>query len=98
MFNSKKAAPKDLVGRQALLWMHPTALVQFMTSSRWVVTEGHLPEDVQFHHVFWDPQRSVWGLVCLSKDFRLLKVGEKMPELTPLSFRWYNPDKDGIIE
>ena len=85
------------MSRQALLWMHPEAMVRFMTSKRWVIQEGHLPEDAQFHHVYYDSSRQVFAMVLTSKDFKSLKLGEKMPELPPVSFRWWNP-KDGVPE
>lgn len=82
------------MSRQALLWMHPEAMVRFMTSKRWVIQEGHLPEDTQFHHVYYDSNRQVFAMVLTSKEFKSLKLGEKIPELPPVSFRWWNP-KDG---
>jgi hypothetical protein len=85
------------MSRQALLWMHPEAMVRFMTSKRWVIQEGHLPEDAQFHHVYYDSSRQVFAMVLTSKDFKSLKLGEKIPELPPVSFRWWNP-KDGVPE
>ncbi len=98
MLGKSKATPDDLKSRRAILWMHPQAIITFMTSQRWVVNKGHLPEDAQFDHVFWDAGRMVWGLVIISKEFKSLKVGEQMPELPPMEFRWYNPAKDGVIE
>lgn len=95
---SKKDTPQSLQSRQALLWLHPTSLVTFMTSSRWVITEGSLPEDIAYSHVYWDPARQLWGIVCMSKEFKELKLGEPLPELPPVKFRYYNPGKDGIIE
>jgi len=85
------------MSRQALLWMHPEAMVRFMTSKRWVIQEGHLPEDAQFHHVYYDSSRQVFAMVLTSKDFKSLKLGEKIPELPPVSLRWWNP-KDGVPE
>jgi len=85
------------MSRQALLWMHPEAMVRFMTSKRWVIQEGHLPEDAQFHHVYYDSNRQVFAMVLTSKEFKSLKLGEKIPELPPVSFRWWNP-KDGVPE
>lgn len=85
------------MSRQALLWMHPEAMVRFMTSKRWVIQEGHLPEDTQFHHVYYDSNRQVFAMVLTSKDFKSLKLGEKIPELPPISFRWWKPE-DGIVE
>lgn len=83
--------------RQALLWMHPTALVHFMTSKRWVIQEGHLPADIEFHHVYYDSNRQVFAIVCTSSEFKSLKMGDKIPELPPVSFKWWNP-KDGVPE
>ena len=83
------------MSRQALLWMHPEAMIRFMTSKRWVIQEGHLPEDTQFHHVYYDSARQVFAMVLTSKEFKSLKLGEKIPELPPVSFRWWNP-KDGV--
>lgn len=94
----KKDSLQDLQSRLAVIWLHPSSLVRFMTSSRWVITEGHLPEDAQMSHVYWDPTRNVWGLVVMSSEFKELKVGQPMPEMPPISFRFYNPAKDGIIE
>lgn len=93
---------KDMVktpdmSRQALLWMHPEALVHFMTSRRCVIQEGHLPDDVKFHHVYYDSNRQVFAMVLTSNTFRSLKLGEKIPELPPVTFKWWNSD-DGAIE
>lgn len=85
------------MSRQALLWLHPEALFRFMTSKRWVVQEGHLPEDVQFHHVFYDSRRQVFAVVVTSSTFKSLKLGEEIPELPPITFRWWNHD-DGEIK
>ena len=85
------------MSRQALLWMHPEAMVRFMTSKRWVIQEGNLPEDAQFHHVYYDSNRQVFAVVLTSNTFKSLKLGEKIPELPPVSFRWWNP-KDGVPE
>lgn len=93
---SKTSPPADIRARRALLWMHPEAVVRFMTANRWVINKGHLPDDAQFDNVFWDPMRNVWGLVVLSKDYKPLKVGEPLPELPPVEFRWHNPVKDGL--
>lgn len=93
----KKKTEQNDVSRQALIWIHPEALVHFMTSSRFVINEGHLPEDTQFHHVYYDQQRQVFALVVISKEFKQLKVGQPIPELKPISFRWWN-SKDGIVE
>lgn len=84
------------MSRQALLWMHPEALVHFMTSSRWVIMEGSLPEDVQFHHVYYDSNRQVFGIVVTSKTFKPLKMGQQIPELPPIQFKWWKPE-DGEI-
>ena len=83
--------------RQALIWMHPEALVRFMTSHRWVIQAGHLPEDTQFHHVYYDSNRQVFAIVVTSKDFKSLKMGDKIPELPPITFKWWNAG-DGAVE
>ena len=98
MLRHKATSEEDLNSREAVLWMHPTAIVPFMTSQRWVINEGHLPEDVKYHSVFWEPTRNIWGVVCTSKEFKPVLVGQKMPELPQVTFRFYNPSKDGIIE
>ncbi len=84
--------------RKAVLWMHPDALLKFMTSNRWVITEGHLPEDTQFHHVYYDSRRMVFGLVCSSNNFKEVKLGEELPELPPVTFRWWNQGDGEIPE
>lgn len=89
---------QDLQSRRAILWMHPTSMLKFMTSQRWIINSGHLPEDVTFHSVFWDTNRMVWGIVCQSKEFKTLKLGQPMPELPPVEFRYWSPEKDGLIE
>lgn len=94
----KPSTQDDLNSRQAILWMHPSALLPLMTSQRWVVNVGHLPEDVQFHNVFWDTGRNIWGIVCTSKEFKPVLAGSKIPELPQVAFRYWNPAKDGIIE
>jgi hypothetical protein len=94
----RRKKDSDLDSRLAILWMHPEAILRFMTSFRWVVQKGQLPEDVKFQSVYWDPERNVWAVVCKSKDFKSLKMGEPIPELPPVAFRWYNPDKDGPIQ
>lgn len=88
----------DLSSRQAILWMHPSALVLFMTSARWVIKKGHLPEDVKFHNVFWVPERNVWAVVCTSKEFEPVLAGQKLPELPQVEFRYWNPEKDEAIQ
>ncbi len=94
----KKKQPASLdQSRQALIWLHPQALFAFMTSKRWVVNDGHLPPDVQLHHVYYDPQRQVFAVVLLSKEFKSLKMGEPLPELPPISFRYWNPG-DGELQ
>lgn len=100
MFGKRKQkdVAADLNSRRAVLWMHPEAIVHFMVSDRWVINEGHFPEDVQFHSVFWDPKRMVWGVVLISKEFKPVKVGEDMPELPPVKFRWYNAKKDQPVQ
>lgn len=94
----KKISKSDLLSRKALLWVHPQAVIRMMTSKRWVITEGNLPEDVQFDHIYWDPRRQVWAVVCISKYFKVLKMGEEIPELPPLTFRAYDAEKDGVVE
>lgn len=93
---NKQAEHPDM-SRQALIWLHPEALFRFMTARRWVIQEGHLPDDVQFHHVFYDQQRQVFGLVVTSKTFKQVKLGSPLPELPPITFKWWNPS-DGEIE
>lgn len=97
MLGRKKANGVDLASRRAVLWMHPQAVLNMMTSQRWVVTKGHLPADVTFHSVFWDPMRNVWGVVCQSKTFKPLKLNEPMPELEQVEFRGYDPKRDGVL-
>lgn len=94
----KKGEPSDLQSRQAILWMHPSALIPLMTSARWVITEGHLPVDTQYHHVFWDSGKQIWGVVCISKEFKVVKMAQQLPELPQVKFKFYAPGKDGIIE
>lgn len=94
---SKDIAKTPDMSRQALLWMHPEAMVRFMTSQRWVIQEGHLPADTQFHHVYYDSNRQVFAIVLTSNTFKSLKLGEKIPELPPVTFRWWN-SKDGVVE
>lgn len=100
LFDKKKKpiGNDDINSRQAVLWMHPSAILPFMTSQRWVITEGALPFDIQFHHVFFDNQKQIFGVVCISKSFDRLYVGQALPELPQVSFRFYDPVKDGIIE
>lgn len=97
MFGKKSEDGNMDMSRQAMIWMHPEALVHFMTSSRFVINEGHLPEDVQFHHVYYDQNRQVFALVVISKEFKQVKLGSPIPELKPVSFRWWN-NTDGIVE
>jgi hypothetical protein len=97
MFGKEKSA-ESLMSRQAILWMHPTSLLRFMTSKRWVILEGALPPDVQFHHVYWDAQRQVWAVICTSMEFKEVKLGQPLPEIPPVSFRFWNPKKDGELE
>lgn len=87
----------DLLSRQAVMFMHPQVLLQFMTSAQWVIVENNLPKDIKFHHVYFDQQAQVFGLVCMSKEFKSLKLGAKLPEITPVKFRYWNP-ADGAIE
>ena len=89
---------EDLNSRQAVLWMHPSAIIPLMTSARWVITDGYLPEDIQYHSVFWEAQRQIWGVVCTSKTFKPVLVGQKLPELPQVVFKFYKPGEDGIIE
>lgn len=91
-----KSANPDM-SRQALIWLHPEALLKFMTSSRWVIQEGYLPEDVAFHHVYYDQNRQVFALVCTSSEFKEVKLGDPLPELPPITFKWWNPE-NGAIE
>ena len=94
----KPSPDEDLSSRRAILWMHPSALLPLMTSQRWVILDGHLPEDVQFHHAFLDPHRNIFAIVCTSKEFKPVLAGQQPPELPPVKFKFYNPDEDGIIE
>ena len=99
MLGKKKVDPQvDLQSRRAILWMDPTAILPLMTSHRWVIVEGTLPEDVTFHSVFWDQNRLVFGIICQSKTFDSLKLAEEMPHLPPVSFRYYDGKKDGVIK
>lgn len=95
IFSKDKSGTIDQ-SRQALMWMHPEALVRFMTSKRWVINEGHLPEDTQFHHCYYDQQRQVFAVVMISNSFKQVKLGQPLPELDPVSFRWWNHD-DGAV-
>jgi hypothetical protein len=97
MLGKKKTSGDLDMSRQALIWLHPEALLRFMTSSRFVINEGHLPEDTTFHHVYYDQNRQVFALVVISKEFKQLKLGAPIPELKPISFRWWKPE-DGIVE
>lgn len=96
IFDKKKDENTDM-SRQALIWMHPEALLRFMTSKRWVIQENTLPEDAKFHHSFFDPQRQVFGIVVSSKEFKQVKLGEPLPELDPITFRFWN-SSDGEIK
>lgn len=89
ILGKKKPAQID-PSRQALIWMHPEALVRFMTSKRWVINQGHLPEDAQFHHAYYDQNRQVFAVVVTSSTFKELKVGQPIPELEPIEFKWWN--------
>ncbi len=93
-----KKANKNLDGRFAVLYLAPQTLVAFMSSQRWVITKGYLPDDVVFHHVYYLPERQLWGAVCQSAEFKQVLRGAPLPELPPVEFRYYNPVKDGIIE
>lgn len=94
----KLSPDEELSSRRAILWMHPSALLPFMTSARWVITQGHLPEDVKFHHTFLDPTRGIFAVVCTSSEFEPVLAGQAVPELPQVEFKFYNPEKDGIIE
>lgn len=89
ILGKKKPAAVD-PSRQALIWMHPEALVRFMTSKRWVINQGHLPEDAAFHHAYYDQQRQVFAVVVTSNSFKQLKVAQPIPELEPIEFKWWN--------
>lgn len=82
--------------RKAILWMHPQSVLSLMTSNRWVVAENHLPDDVKFHHVFFDPTRQIWGVVVQSSTFKSLKLGEQMPELPQVVFKGWTPEEGAI--
>lgn len=97
LFNEKRPPAQVDPSRQALIWMHPEALIRFMTSQRWVINSGHLPEDTQFHHVYYDAQRQVFAIVVISNSFKELKVGHPIPELKPINFKWWQ-HSDGIVE
>lgn len=97
ILSKKKGSGEMDLSRQALIWLHPEALLRFMTSKRWVIQEGHLPEDTKFHHVYYDQQKQVFALVVISNDFKQLKVGQPIPELPPMSFRWWNHE-DGEMK
>ena len=96
MLRRKKTAA-DLNSRRAVLWVHPQAILAFMTSERWVIVNGHLPSDVTYHSVFWDPMRNVWGVVCQSQSFKPVKLNQEMPVLPPVEFKNYNAGRDGVI-
>ncbi len=93
LFNKNQEGAIDQ-SRQAVAWMHPEALVRFMTSRRWVINEGSLPEDAVIHHCYYDQQRQVFGVVLISSTFKQVKIGDSLPELPPITFRWWNA-KDG---
>lgn len=93
----KKKRENNDNSRQALIWMHPEALVHFMTSRRWVIQEGHLPADTKFHHVYYDQNRQVFAIVVISSEFKQVKMGDPLPELPPITFKWWNTE-DGAIE
>lgn len=90
-------AKPDKRCRQKLLWMHPQALIQFMKSLRWVITDGHLPQDAEFHHVYWDPSRQVWAVVVTSETFPPVLAGHQIPELPQVTFRHFDPSVDGPL-
>jgi len=95
MIGRKKNQAPD-PSRQALLWMHPEALFRFMVSKRWVIQDGHLPDDVTFHHVYYDERRQVFACVVTSNSFKSLKAGQPLPELPPITFKWWNHE-DGAV-
>ena len=98
ILGKKKLTPQNPdMSRQALLWMHPEALIRFMTSKRWVIQDGYLPEDAQFHHVYFDNNRQVFAIIVTSQDFKSLKLGDPIPELPPVTFKWWNHE-DGAVE
>lgn len=97
MIGRKKKQEGPETSRQKLLWMHPEALVRFMTSSRWAIQEGALPEDARFHHVYFDQNRQVFAIVVTSNTFEPVLAGQPIPELPQISFRWWQP-KDGVVE
>lgn len=96
MLRRNKQTVEDLDSRKAILWMHPQAVLNLMISNRWVVTENHLPDDVKFHHVFYDPTRQIWGVVVQSSTFKSLKLGEQMPELPQVVFKGWTPEEGAI--
>lgn len=96
MFKKGKNTDIDMESRKAILWMHPQTVLNLMTANRWVVTENHLPADVKYHHVFFDPTRQIWGVVVQSSTFKSLKLGEQMPELPQVVFKGWTPE-DGAI-
>ena len=95
LLSRKKQGPLDQ-SRQAVMWMHPEALLRFMTSARWVINKGHLPEDAQFHHAYYDQNRQVFAVVIISNSFKQAKLGQPLPELDPIEFRWWNHN-DGEV-
>ncbi len=98
MLGKKNKIAADINSRQKVLWLNPQALIVFMTARRWVINKNELPEDTKYHHVFWSPERNVWGLVVTSKEFKPILAGSPMPELPMMEFRYWNPEKDGPIE
>lgn len=96
LFNKKNLAISK-AARQKVLWLHPTALTAFMKSLRWVIVDNHLPEDAEFHHVFWSPERQVWGCVITSMDFEPLYVGQQIPELPPIKYKFFDPAIHGQL-
>lgn len=94
---SKQEKADDLRSRQAVLWLAPSALTAFMKSLRWVIVKNHLPEDTQFHHVFWSPERQVWGLVVTSSRFKKVYIGQQIPELPMMEFKYFDPAVHGPV-
>lgn len=91
----EKVAEPTLQSRQRVLWIHPTSLVSFMKSLRWVIVNNHLPADAQFHHAFYDPNRQVYGIVCISADWSPVFAGDPIPELPPIEFKYFDPALHG---
>jgi len=93
--HKEKIAEPTLQSRQKVMWLHPTSLIAFMKSLRWVIVNNHLPADAAYHHMFWDPQRQVYGVVCVSSEWPPVFIGQTVPELPPVEFRFFDPAIDG---